>query len=172
MKKIGIFYGSSTGYTENIANIIHDHYGDAAKIYDVVHAKKEDIENHEICILGVSSWQSAIGMLQYDWAQSFLSIIKTADLSKKTIALFGLGDQFGYPESFANALGFLYDLLKEKDVKVIGTWKNEGYYFKKSKALIDDKTFAGLVLDENNQSEKSAVRIEKWLKQVDSEIKL
>ena len=51
----------------------------------------------------------------------------------------------------------------KKGGEVIGHWPTESYEFVKSKALMNDKTFYGLALDEGNQYDLSAERIDKWL---------
>ena len=56
MKSIGIFYGSSSGTTENIANAIADKLGVAsADIHNVADASPEDVNKYEVLILGSST---------------------------------------------------------------------------------------------------------------------
>ena len=89
------------------------------------------------------------------------------DLSGKTIALFGLGDQLGYGEWFQDALGMLHDAILPSGCKIVGYWPNEGYEFTASKALTEDKTqFVGLSLDDENQYDKTDARIEAWCEQL------
>ena len=53
MKTIGIFYGSSTGTTEDIAKRIAAKLGvDASNLYDVAKASPSDLGNYEALILG------------------------------------------------------------------------------------------------------------------------
>ena len=77
-------------------------------------------------ILGTSTW--GIGNLQDDF-EMFVDLLLSLDLTEKTFALFGLGDQQTYPDSFCNGMGKLYRLLKNKDCKIIGSWPAEDYDF-------------------------------------------
>ena len=57
MKTIGIFYGSSTGTTEDIAKRIAAKLGvDASNLYDVAKASPSDLAGYEVLILGSSTW--------------------------------------------------------------------------------------------------------------------
>jgi len=61
MKTIGIFYGSSTGTTEDIAKRIAAKLGvDASNLYDVAKASPSDLAGYEVLILGSSTWAPAI----------------------------------------------------------------------------------------------------------------
>ncbi|MFW6258843.1 MAG: flavodoxin domain-containing protein, partial [Halochromatium sp.] len=77
----------------------------------------------------------------------------------KRIALFGLGDQLGYPLEFVDALGLLYQELKERGAILIGDWPSDGYEYEASKADLGDGRFCGLVLDQDNQPELTPQRL-------------
>jgi flavodoxin I len=87
------------------------------------------------------------------------------DLSGKTVALFGLGDQSRYPERFASGLRDLYEFVISKGAAVVGQWPTEGYEFEQSRAVVDGQ-FVGLVLDLSNQSQLTEARLDAWLKQI------
>ncbi|MDX9961694.1 MAG: flavodoxin domain-containing protein, partial [Aliarcobacter sp.] len=91
------------------------------------------------------------------------------DLSNKTIALFGLGDQESYSDEFCSALGIIYEQVKSAGANVIGFTSSQGYYHDASKAQIDDK-FVGLVIDEDNQDDLSNERIANWTNEIKEEI--
>ena len=66
MKKIGLFFGSDTGNTEEIAKKIQKLIGnDLVTLYDMYDAKKTDFEQFDKIILGLSTWHD--GQLQSDW---------------------------------------------------------------------------------------------------------
>ena len=69
------------------------------------------------------------------------------DLSGKRAALFGLGDQVGYPDTFADAIFFVADKLRQQGATLVGAWPAAGYTFHSSWAREDDR-FLGLVLDD------------------------
>lgn len=159
MKKIGIFFGSSTGNTEAIAYKLQHLFGnDSADTHNVETAEQHDLERYPFLIFGTSTW--GIGELQDDW-ESFLDIVDKVDLAQKKVALFGLGDQEIYPESFADAVGKLYERIEGKTT-VVGQWPNEGYAFDESVAFKDNK-FVGLILDVDNQATLNDGRLSGWV---------
>lgn len=166
MKSIAIIYGSSTENTKNAADKIAEHLAEySPTIVDVYDGDEESFLSHDILILGVSTW--GVKDLQDDWSDFFNRFVKL-DLSGKTIALFGLGDAFIYPDSFVDAMGILYEAIVDKDCKIIGKTPNEGYQFDFSRAIVDDE-FVGLPLDDDNEHDLTDERIEKWVEQLKSE---
>jgi flavodoxin I len=159
MKKIGIFYGTSTGQTEVVAEKLHKLFGlDVADVINVEDATAADLARYPYLVLGTPTW--GIGDMQDDW-EDFLEELASADLGRKKVALFGLGDQDTYPESFADGMGVLYDWIRDK-VKVVGAWPLSGYHFNASDAVREGK-FVGLVLDQENQAGLTDKRLGKWV---------
>lgn len=159
MKKTGIFYGSTTGDTESVAE----------KIAKRLNIGKEDIHNvattkplathpYEVMLLGCSTW--GVGEMQDDW-NDFLFKLKDMDLKGKTVALFGCGDADSYSTSFCDALGLIYKELQHTGCSFIGDVDPSGYHFDGSGALINGK-FIGLPIDENNEADKTEERIKSW----------
>lgn len=164
MKKIAILYGSTTGNTGTVAKKIGALIN--AEILDVAKNPIDAIADYDILILGVSTW--GFGDLQDDW-EEFLPNLEAADLKGKTIAIFGLGDADGYPDTFVDGIGTLYNALVMKGCKIVGRIPLDGYSFEKSTAVVDDG-FVGLPLDEDNESNLSDKRIQKWVEQLKEEI--
>lgn len=170
METIGIFFGSDTGNTENVANMIKNQLGkNTAKVFDIAKSSKEDLESFNILFLGIPTWY--YGEAQCDW-DDFFPTLKNTNLDGKTIALFGCGDQEDYSEYFCDALGIIYNIIVSSNIKIVGYWPNTEYNFESSKGLIDKHTFLGLVIDEDRQPELTNARINKWVKQVTYEISL
>lgn len=168
MKKIGIFYGSSTGQTELVAEKLLSMLGEEnAELVNVDIATKEDLERFPFLIFGTPTW--GIGEMQDDW-EDFSEIVLKSDLKGKKIALFGLGDQDTYPDSFADGIGVLYQKIKDK-AEIIGKWPKNGYVFNESEAFRENG-FVGLILDQENQSDKTHERLEKWVEDLKKEFKL
>jgi flavodoxin I len=158
-KKIGIFYGSSTGQTEAVAEKLYRFLGeDKADLLNVDHASPKDLESYPFLVLGTPTW--ALGDMQDDW-EEFIDELEAADLKKKKVALFGLGNQDTYPDSFADGVGVLYNKLKGKTT-IVGEWPNVGYQFNESLAL-KGKRFVGLILDQENQANRTDERLQKWV---------
>jgi flavodoxin I len=157
--KTAIFYASSTGNTSNIANVIAQELN-VSDVFDIADVSLEKINEYTNIILGVSTWGD--GDLQDDWDDNF-DELKDIDFSSKTVALFGLGDQDGYPDTYLDAMGTLYAQIKSKGANIIGQWqRDDSYEFDDSKALIGD-TFIGLALDEDNQDDLTNDRVSKWI---------
>lgn len=76
------------------------------------------------------------------------------------MAVFGLGDQKGYPDAFVNALGELFDVVS-------------GYRCQHGRLLLlvtisdstalDGDDFVGLVIDQDNQADMTAERVTSWV---------
>ena len=92
------------------------------------------------------------------------------DLSGKVIALYGLGDQFGYGDYFVDAMGWLHEKLVNTGATFIGQWSTEGYDFEASRGANADKTeFVGLAVDEDQQFDLTDQRVEQWVIQLYAE---
>ncbi|KAB7881933.1 flavodoxin [Poseidonibacter ostreae] len=160
-----LFYGSSTGNSEEIASKIASELGDI-EVFDLSQTDVAKINDYKRVILGGSTWGE--GELNDDWDEAWDSF-KTINLVDKTLALFGLGDQDGYPDDFCNALGIIYEQVSTSGAKIVGFTSTEGYEFDDSKAEIDGK-FVGLVIDEDNQDDLTDERIKNWVENIKEEI--
>ena len=160
MKKTGIFYGSSTGTCEDLANQIADKMGVAASdVYSADKLSTDLVKEYDLLILGTSTWGD--GELQDDWYDG-IKVLKSADLSFKSIALFGCGDSESYCDTFCDGMGILYEDLKDSGCSFIGNKVGTvGYSFSSSIAVVNG-AFVGLALDEVNESDKTAERIDNW----------
>lgn len=168
--RIEIVFGTDTGNTEEIAGRIAtqlEQYGAAASITNVTDADTETFDQADLLILGIPTWD--FGGIQADW-EDVEAMLTSLELSGKTIALYGLGDQFGYGDYFLDAMGWLYQRLQGSQARFIGFWSVDGYDFEASEALVQDgKLFCGLAVDEDQQFELTDQRVEGWVKQVVSE---
>lgn len=166
MQKVGIFYGSDTGNTEAAAQLIQEELGaDNATIFNVADAKGSDMEEFSNLIFGASTM--GIGDIQYDF-EDFLPEIEAADLNGKKVAIFGLGDQYSYPDSFVDAIGDIYEKLDGKGCQVVGHVPTDGYDYDESRGEINGQ-FVGLPLDEENQGDLTSERIKEWVSKIKNE---
>ena len=107
MAKIGLFYGSTTGNTLKVAELIQKAFGPGqVQLVDVRRASPEDLKKYDVLILGTSTWHW--GGLQDEWA-IFEDQLTPEVLAGKKVAFFGVGDQKRYPDHFADGMGLLYD---------------------------------------------------------------
>ncbi|WP_317929294.1 flavodoxin FldB [Halioxenophilus sp. WMMB6] len=171
MTKIGLFFGSDEGNTESVAEKIQSCLGsDVVDIHDIADVTQLEFDQYDKIILGISTWD--FGQIQSDW-EEFWPDLEALDFSGKTIALFGLGDQFGYGDFFLDALGMLHDVCLDSGAHIIGHWSAEGYEFDASKAYLEDEhCFVGLGIDEDQQEDLSTGRINRWCQQIHQEFGL
>ena len=120
------------------------------------------IANNDNLILGTSTWGA--GEVQDDWYDG-LKVIKNADLSGKTIALFACGDSESYPDTFVGGMLEIYNAVKQAGANVIGAVATDGYTFDDSESVVDGK-FVGLALDEVNEDSKTDERIDDWVAEI------
>ena len=164
MKKTIVVYGSSTGTCQEIAEQIAGKLNVEAK--DVANLTSDDVAENDNLLLGSSTWGA--GELQDDWYDG-LQTLKSADLSGKTIALFGCGDCESYGDTFCGAIGEIYEALKESGANFIGSVSTDGYTFDDSSAVVDGQ-FIGLALDNINEDDKTEARIDAWLESISAQL--
>lgn len=177
MAKVGIFFGTDTGSTRKVAKLIAQKMGDIAdKPLNVNRINQSALLDYQYLILGTPTLAS--GLLpgldadceQESWAE-FLQQYPDLDLTGRKVALFGMGDQVGYPDEFVDGLGELFDYIEECGAELFGRWPNSGYEFNQSTALDGDE-FVGLVLDKDNQASLTDERVSHWVEQVMAEFGL
>ena len=163
--KIGLFYGSSTCYTEMTADKIRQVLGDERiDIYNIADEPIDTVVDYDHIIFGIPTWD--FGELQEDW-ENIWEDIDGVDFTGKTVAIYGQGDQVGYPEWFLDAMGYLWAKITNLGARTIGFWPIDGFEFEQSKALTPDgQRFVGLALDDENEFELSQQRIEQWCQQI------
>lgn len=171
MAAIGLFFGSDEGNTENVAQRIQQRLGeDAVDLHDIADVTQLELAEYDNILLGIPTWD--FGQIQSDW-EEFWEDISAVDFTGKTVALFGLGDQFGYGDFFLDAMGMLHDVVVGNGAKVVGHWSVEGYEFDESKALTADRQcFVGLAIDEDQQEDLTSARLNDWCQQVVREMGL
>jgi len=166
---IGLFYGSTNGNTAavaaQIADVCSQTYGVAVERLDIAEYYLEEMLAFSYLILGVPTWN--MGQLQRDWDE-VMEEFEHLDLSGKRVAVFGLGDQVSYPDTFGDALLFVADKAEACGATMYGAWPTDGYTFRQSWAVRGGR-FVGLMLDEDNQPEQTPSRVAAWLQQVMAE---
>ena len=161
MKKTVIIFGTSTGTCEDLAGRIGAKLG-VDNIINVTDLNDSVIADNDNLILGTSTWSA--GELQDDWYDG-IKVIQGANLSGKTVALFGCGDSESYPDTFVGGMAELYNAAKNAGANIIGAVSTDGYTFDESEAVVDGK-FVGLALDEVNEDDKTDERINAWVEEI------
>jgi len=162
-EKTLIIFGSSLGNTQFVAEKLQQLLPGSV-LMEASCVTKKEIDKFSNLILGSSTW--GVGLLQ-DEFDTFMELLQEQNLTNKTIALFGLGDQQNYPDSFCDGMGKIYDTLKDRGVKFIGEWPADEYDFSMSKAFKNGK-LVGLALDEDNEPDLTNYRLKNWVKKIKS----
>ena len=104
--KLGLFYGTTTGFTETAAETVRGLLGDSLSVYkNISESSPEDLATCDNLILAIPTWD--VGQLQSDW-WAFFPKLDSIDFHGKKVAFIGIGDQYGYPDTFLDAMGDLY----------------------------------------------------------------
>lgn len=163
MKKIGLFYGSNTGNTERVAEMIKEAFDEIApgllEMFDIGLVETSKLLEYDQLIIGCPTWN--IGELQDDWDIAYTELDEM-DFSSKKIAIFGVGDQFGYPENFCDAIGILGSKFEKQGAELVGFTGIVDYEFSHSLG-VEEGVFLGLALDEDSQYEETPQRIANWV---------
>lgn len=162
MKKTAIFYSFNTHKTAQVANKIKELWDGQIDEINVEKATDDQLMAYHNYILGVPTWWD--GELPNYWDE-LVPAIEDMSFKGKTFAIFGNGDQKGYPDNFGDAVGIMAELIEQQGGKVVGYTDSKDYEFDSSKALKGDE-FVGLILDFENQARKTNSRIKNWVKQI------
>lgn len=177
MSKIGLFYAPEKGSVEKVAKLIAEKIGhdkiDLISVQTNIDKKADKIKEYDKLIFGIStvgrdSWDANYSKIGWDL---LIPDMKNLDFSGKTVAIFGLGNQIMYPDNFVDSMGVLAKLLLENNANVIGYFPTEEYDFNDSGAIVDDKFF-GVAVDEDNESDQTDDRIERWLDSIKNEFQI
>ncbi|MBJ2195362.1 MAG: flavodoxin domain-containing protein [Muribaculaceae bacterium] len=169
MKKIGVFYGSETGTTADVARRIARklEVGDE-DVFDVADTAPSNAGDYDLLVLGTSTWGD--GEPAESWLD-FISGLEVMDLHGKEAALFGCGDET-MTDTFCSGVGVIYNRLKPTKIRFIAPYDTIGYSFDESMAKPGGALEAvGLLLDEVNHPELTETRLAGWTSLIKREIK-
>ncbi|MEN9502539.1 MAG: hypothetical protein RI964_1824 [Pseudomonadota bacterium] len=171
MSKIGIFFGTDSGTTRLMAKKMAKLLGDvAAKPVNVNRCTPEALLQYDALILGTPSYGvdqlpgKSTKIADGSW-EEFMPQLQGVNLSGKTIALYGLGDQEKYPDRFAHSLIHIYHWCVANGAEVVGQWSTEGYAFEHSPSVVDGQ-FVGLIIDQRSQSLLTDARLSAWIEAI------
>ena len=166
MNKVGLFYSFNTNKTSRVAERVKEAFGDDnIEAINVEEVTSEQFTSYDNIICGVPTWFD--GELPNYWDE-FVPDIEDMDLKGKNIALYGLGDQKGYPENFLDGLGLLAEIFENQGARLVGFTSTEGYLFESSRAQRGDQ-FCGLGIDFESQGSLNAERVTGWVEQLKKE---
>lgn len=174
MASTAIIFGTSTGSTETVADLIAENLeGEVDGPFDVETLEgsvKNFFEKYDSLIVGTPTWNTGADSERSGtgWDELYYGDMQEMNLQGKKVAVFGLGDQISYSENYADATGELHDVFEGLGCKLMGYTSQEGYEHEDSKAIRGD-LFCGLLCDMVNQEELSDERVESWVAQLKSE---
>jgi len=166
MNKTAIIYSFSTKKTGKIAERIRDAFNDnQVEMVNAEEITEELFISFSQLIMGVPTWFD--GELPNYWDE-FVPALEDLDLTGKKIALYGLGDQKGYPENFVDGMGIMAEILEQQGATLMGFTSTMGYEFESSRAVRGDQ-FSGLAIDYENQGSMNKERVTAWVEQLKTE---
>jgi len=166
----GLYYSTSTGNTETVAEYIANAAG-VEDWKDIGDAEDDEVTGHSSIIVGAPTWHTGADSERSgtSWDEWLYNTLPNMDFSGKKVAIFGVGDSSGYGDNYCDAAGELYDCFTDKGAKVFGmTPSDTGFDYSESKSVRDDK-FVGVVFDEDNYADDSESRATSWVEQLKSE---
>jgi flavodoxin I len=165
--KTGIFYGTSTGNSKYVAELIEKELTGDVSLHNVETDGIASILNFDLIILGASTMEN--NDIQENW-DKHLEDFGLLDLSGKKVAIYGTGNQEDYPLNFVDAIAMLHERVKGAGATIVGYWPTDGYSYEKSLAEMKNGRFMGLAIDEDVQPDKTPERVKAWVKQIKSEL--
>ncbi|MFI3297189.1 MAG: flavodoxin [bacterium] len=163
MATIAIIFGSTMGNTESAAEQIAANLsGHETVLINVSELTADTFAEYSNIILGTSTW--GCGDLQDDW-EGAISTLQGANLTGKTVAVFGCGDSSAYSDTFVDGVGTLYEAAKSAGANMVGdNVSTDGYSFSDSTACVDG-VFVGLPLDDDTCGDNDA-RMTTWCAEI------
>ncbi len=157
------------GNVEKCARMIGNEFQNL-EVKPIDQVTESDFNDCDQFILGCSTvgsetWDS---QTNNDPWPSFFKQLDGTNLTQKSVALFGLGDQIRWPRHFVDGMAVLYEQFAKKGSKIVGRWPVDGYHHEESEAQ-EGEYFVGLALDEDHQADLTASRVADWVKQIKAE---
>ncbi len=168
---VGIYFATTTGKTEDIAERLHGLLGEAESPKDISDVDDlNELSSHEGIICGIPTWNTGADSERSGttW-DSLLDEIGSLNLSGKKVAIFGLGDSSTYTENYCDAMEELHRFFTQAGATMVGYVSVTEYTFDESKSVVGD-SFCGLPLDEDSESDMTDSRISKWVEQLKTEM--
>ena len=173
--KVGIFFGTSTGSTQEAADLIAAEFSDDVasspiEIDEIQGSVAAEFAKYDALVVGTPTWNTGADTERSGtgWDEIYYSEMEDLNIAGKKVAVFGLGDSVSYSENYADASGELHDVFESLGCEMLGYTSTQGYLHEESKAIRGDK-FCGLLLDAVNQEELTEERVKNWVAALISE---
>ena len=168
---VGIYFATTTGKTEDIAERLHDILPSAESPKDLADVSDvNEFTSLDGIICGIPTWNTGADSERSGTAwDTLLEDIGSLNLNGKKVAIFGLGDSSTYTENFCDAMEELHSYFVKAGASMVGYVSKSDYTFEESKSVIGD-SFCGLPLDEDSESDMSDDRLVNWSNQLRKEM--
>jgi len=168
---VGIYFATTTGKTEDIAERLHSMISSAEPPKDLADVLDlSEFSSYEGIICGIPTWNTGADSERSGTAwDSMLEGIGALNLTGKKVAIFGLGDSSTYTENFCDAMEELHSYFVKSGAQMVGYVSKSDYTFEESKSVMAD-SFCGLPLDEDSESDMTDERLANWSKQLKQEM--
>jgi len=167
MRAVGLFFGTQTGKTEDVAGKIAEAAG--LEAMDIGEVETSDLAGYDGLIVGAPTWHTGADEQRSGTAfDDYIDEIKGLSMGGKPVAVFGTGDSAGYGDNFCDAIEEIHSAFKSAGAKMVGYVDSSGYSHTESKSEAGGK-FVGLPLDEDNEDDQTQGRVDAWVKQLKSE---
>jgi len=161
MPSVGIFFASTSGRTESVADRIARHLTPLRpEMHRIESSQPVDLLRFDVLILGSPTYGR--GQMHHEWL-SWKDHVARIDLSEKAVGLFVLGDQRFHGRTFAGAVDHLCDLVQSTGTRPRAQWPTDGYHAPGLEQRA--APFPGLVVDEINQRRSTEQRVQRWCAQ-------
>jgi flavodoxin I len=167
MRAVGLFFGTQTGKTEDVAGMIASETGLEAK--DIGDVSADDLAGYDGLIVGAPTWHTGADEQRTGttW-DDYFEQIRALSLGGKPVAVFGVGDSVGYGDNFCDAIEELHSTFEAAGAKMLGYVSSEGYQHTDTKSVRGGK-FLGLATDQDNEDDMSGDRVKSWVAQIKGE---
>lgn len=149
MTKAIVIYGSTTGNTETLSEGVAKGLkkgGVQVTIKNVIDADVNELADYDLIVLGCSTWYD--GELQDDFL-NFHEEMQNISLAGKRAAVFGPGDEEGYPDFFCAAVDILEERLKECGAELVAEGLKVDVPFESTSEDLEDAESWGLKVAES-----------------------
>ncbi len=168
---VGIYFATTTGKTEDIAERLHGLLGAADAPKDISDVDDlSEFSGHDGIICGIPTWNTGADSERSGTAwDSILEDISELDLNGKKVAIFGLGYSSTYTENYCDAMEELHRHFQQAGASMVGYVNKTDYTFDESKSVVGEQ-FCGLPLDEDSESDMTDDRISQWADKLKQEM--
>jgi len=144
---VGIYYATTTGKTEDVADRLHNFISSAEAPKDVSDVDDlSEFEGLDGIICGIPTWNTGADEERSGTAwDSILEDIGELSLSGKKVAIFGLGDSSTYTENYCDAMEELHSYFTKAGAEMVGYVDKSSYTFDESKSVLG-KVFVDYLL--------------------------